>query len=143
LYPMFRLPGLSRVCWRSCWQQFGRGNSLQTDCSVYICHAQHVANHNHLAAAGGRGAAAAGAAAAAAAGCVAAGAAAAEAAISSSSSRLKAGPSAAEDGVFPAETTKPFFPCGGSSSSSLAGLALTRRNSAYQTWSRFKLAKEL
>jgi hypothetical protein len=49
----FRLPGLSRVSWRSCWQQFGRGNSLQTDCSVYICHAQHVAHHNHLAAGGG------------------------------------------------------------------------------------------
>ena len=49
------LCSLGWVCWRSCWLQFGRGNSLQTDCSVYICHAQHVAHHNHLAAAGGRG----------------------------------------------------------------------------------------
>ena len=60
------LCSLGWVRWRSCWLQFGRGNSLQTDCSVYICHAQHVAHYNHLAATGGAGGGGAGAAAAAA-----------------------------------------------------------------------------
>jgi hypothetical protein len=46
-----------------------------------------------------------------------------------SSSRLKAVPSAAEGGLFPAETTEPISSCGGSSSSSLA---IIGRNLAYQ-----------
>jgi hypothetical protein len=105
-----------------------QGKQFQTDCSVYICHAQHVAHHNHSAAAAGGVAASAVASAAAAAG----------AASSSSSSNLKAGPAAAEGVMIPAETTEPISPSAGSLSSSLAPAG---RNLAYQTWSR--LAKNL